>query len=131
MARTLFASGSAWEPVVGYSRALRVGPFVSVSGTTATDATGAVAAPGDDGRQTEVVLGKIRDALGRAGAGLEDVVRTRICVTGIADREAVRRAHGAVLGEIRPASTLVEVSALLDAALVVEIEADAIVRDGA
>ena len=130
MDRTLFASGSAWEPVVGYSRAVRVGPFVAVAGTTATDETGAVVAPGDAGLQTEVVLNKIRDALGRAGAGLEDVVRTRIYVTDIADWEAVGRAHGAVFGAIRPASTLVQVSALIDPALVVEIEAEAIVRDG-
>ena len=129
MDRTLYASGSTWEPVVGYSRAVRVGPFVSVAGTTATDETGAVVAPGDAGRQTEVILAKIRDALERAGAGLGDVVRTRIYVTDIAQWEAVGRTHGAVFGEIRPASTLVEVSALINAELVVEIEADAIVRD--
>ena len=126
MDRTVYASGSTWEPVVGYSRAVRVGPFVSVAGTTATDDAGAVVAPGDAARQTEVVLAKIRDALERAGAGLEDVVRTRMYVTDITQWEAVGRAHGAVFGDIRPASTLVEVSALIDPDLVVEIEADAI-----
>ena len=127
MNRTLYASGTAWEPVVGYSRAVRVGPFVYVAGTTATDAAGAVVAPGDAGRQAEVALQKVGAALERAGASFADVVRTRIYVTDIADWEAVGRAHGAVFGDVRPASTLVEVSALVDPGLVVEIEAEAIV----
>ena len=127
MTRTVYGSASAWEPVVGYSRAVRVGPFVSVAGTTAAGPDGAPLAPGDAGRQAEIVLARIAEALGRAGARLEDVVRTRIYVTDMADWPAVGRAHGAVFGAIRPAATLVEVSALIDPALRVEIEADAII----
>ena len=130
MTRETFGSASAWEPVVGYSRAVRVGPFVSVAGTTATGPDGAPLAPGDAGRQAEIVLDRIAEALARAGARLVDVVRTRIYVTDIGDWEAVGRAHGAVFGAIRPAATMVEVSALIDPALLVEIEADAIVSGG-
>ena len=127
MTRTTVSGGAVWESVVGYARAVRVGPFVSVAGTTAVDADGAPLAPGDAGRQAEIVLDIIRDALERAGARMADVVRTRIYVTDIADWEAVGRAHGAVFGASRPAATLVQVAALIDPALVVEIEADAIV----
>ena len=127
MIRTTYSSGAAWEPVVGYSRAVRVGPHVHVAGTTATDANGEVLAPGDAGRQAEIVLAKIGEALNRAGASFADVVRTRMYVTDITQWEAVGRAHGAVFTDIRPASTMVEVSALIDPQLVVEIEAEAIV----
>ena len=127
MIRTTYSSGAAWEPVVGYSRAVRVGPHVHVAGTTATDANGEVLAPGDAGRQAEIVLAKIGEALNRAGASFADVVRTRMYVTDITQWEAVGRAHGAVFKDIRPASTMVEVSALIDPQLVVEIEAEAIV----
>lgn len=127
MTRTVYASASAWEPMVGYSRAVRVGPFVSVAGTTATGPDGEPLAPGDAGRQAEIILERIAEALARADARMDDVVRTRIYVIDIADWEVVGRAHGAVFGAIRPAATMVEVSALIDPALRVEIEADAIV----
>ena len=128
MDRQLVSSGAPWEATVGYSRAVRVGPFVSVAGTTAVDPAGQPLHPGDAGAQTTVILTTIAAALVEAGASLADVVRTRIYVTDIADWEAVGREHGAVFGSIRPAATLVQVAALIDPALVVEIEADAIVR---
>ena len=129
MDRQHISSGAPWEAVVGYSRAVRVGPFVYVAGTTAVDAEGAVVAPGDAGAQTTFILDTMARALAEAGAALGDVVRTRIYVTDISQWEAVGRAHGAVFGAIRPATTMVEVSALIDPAMLVEIEADAVVRD--
>ena len=129
MDRHVFASGAPWEPVVGYSRAVRVGPHVFVSGTTATDAAGHIVGVGDPHAQTVQVIANIQRALERAGARLEHVVRTRIFVTNMAQWEAIGRAHGDAFRDIRPASTLVQIGALIDPAMLVEIEVDALVHD--
>lgn len=126
--RRNIASGAPWEPVVGYSRAVRLGPHVWVAGTTATDASGRLVGAGDPGAQARQALANVAAALERAGARLADVVRTRIFVTDIAQWEAVGRAHGEVFGAIRPACTMVEVKGLVDPDMLVEIEADAFVQ---
>ena len=129
MERTQIGSGSKWEPVVGYSRAVRVGPFIYVAGTTATGDYGQIVGVGDAGAQTAQALQNIRSALERLGARLEDVVRTRIYVTDITQWEAIGRAHGELFGEIRPTTAMVEVSRLIAPEMLVEIEADAVVGE--
>jgi enamine deaminase RidA (YjgF/YER057c/UK114 family) len=128
--RRTVQTNAPWESIVGYSRAVRVGQHIAVTGTTALDEQGQLVGVGDPGAQAGRIFENIESALKKLGATRADVVRTRIYVTNIAQWEPIGRAHGRFFGDVRPATTLVQVAALIDPRMLVEIEADAIVRDG-
>ena len=125
--RSNYSSGTPWESIAGYSRAVRVGNIIEVAGTTAVDTEGQVVGAGDISKQTDYIFNKIRNALNHAGSKMSDVIRTRMYLTDINDWETVARVHGDIFSDIKPVSTLVEVSGLIDEELLIEIEVSAVV----
>ena len=127
--RSNYSSGAPWESIAGYSRAVRIGNIIEVAGTTAVDTEGQVVGAGDISKQTDYIFNKIRNALNDAGSKMSDVIRTRMYLTNINDWETVARVHGDIFSDIKPVSTLVEVSGLIDEELLIEIEVSAVVSD--